>query len=158
MPINNIELGVGVRIIDHDLVNLFGCKIGAETMIGPFVEIQRNVVIGERCKIQSHSFICEGVIIEDEVFICHGVIFTNDRYPRAVNEDGSLKGNEDWVMESTTIERRATIGSGAVILPGIRIGTGAMVGAGSVVTRDVVAGSIVRGNPARVFGVVNEHK
>ena len=156
MPVNNVQLGVGVRIINSDLVNLFGCKIGAETMVGPFVEIQRNVVIGERCKIQSHSFICEGVELEDEVFIGHGVIFTNDRYPRAANEDGSLKGNEDWLMECTRVERGATIGSGAVVLPGIKIGAGAMVGAGSVVTRDVAAGSIVRGNPARVFRAVNE--
>jgi acetyltransferase-like isoleucine patch superfamily enzyme len=156
MPVNNVELGFGVLIINGDLVNLFDCKIGTETMIGPFVEIQRNVVIGERCKIQSHSFICEGVEIEDEVFIGHGVIFTNDRYPRAANVDGSLKGSEDWLMESTIVERGATIGSGAVVLPGIRIGAGAMVGAGSVVTRDVESGSIVRGNPARVFGVVNE--
>ena len=154
ISIKNVKLGKNVTIIEP--VNLYGCSLGDNCFVGPFVEIQRNVVIGERCKIQSHSFICEGVELEDEVFIGHGVIFTNDRYPRAANEDGSLKGNEDWLMECTRVERGATIGSGAVVLPGIKIGAGAMVGAGSVVTRDVAAGSIVRGNPARVFRAVNE--
>lgn len=141
-------LGRDVRI--PGFVNLYGCRIGDETRIGTFVEIQKGVVVGRRCKIQSHTFICEGVEIEDEVFIGHHVCFTNDRDPRATNEDGSPQTEADWVMETTVVRRRASIGSGAVILPGLEIGEGALVGAGAVVTRDVPAGAVVAGNPARL--------
>ena len=133
----------------HSFTNLYGCAIGDETRIGPFVEIQRGVAIGPRCKIQSHTFICTGVVIEEDVFVGHGVMFINDRYPRATTSAGDLKSDADWKLEPTTVERGAAIGSGAVVLGGLRIGAGALVGAGAVVTRDVAAGSIVTGNPAR---------
>lgn len=128
-------------------VNVYGCEIGAGTRVGPFVEIQRGAEIGERCKISSHSFICEGVRIEDEVFVGHGVVFTNDRRPRATGADGELLA--EFELETTVVRRHASIGSGAVILPGVEIGEGALVGAGAVVTRDVAAGATVVGNPAR---------
>jgi acetyltransferase-like isoleucine patch superfamily enzyme len=144
----DVVLGRDVRI--PGFVNLYGCRIGDETRIGTFVEIQKGVVVGRRCKIQSHTFICEGVVIEDEVFIGHHVCFTNDRDPRATNEHGSIQGETDWVMESTVVRRGASIGSGAVILPGLEIGAGSLVGAGAVVTRDVPPGAVVAGNPARV--------
>lgn len=147
--VDDVQLGVGTTV--HALTNLYGCTLGEGTRVGPFVEIQRGVVIGSRCKVSSHSFICEGVTIEDEVFIGHHVCFTNDRRPRATNPDGSLQGVDDWSMESTLVRRRASIGSGAVILPGVTIGEGALVGAGSVVTRDVPDGATVVGNPARVL-------
>jgi acetyltransferase-like isoleucine patch superfamily enzyme len=145
----DVELGEGVRIISF--VNLYGCRIGDDSQLGAFVEIQRGAVIGARCKISSHTFICEGVTIEDGCFIGHGVLFINDRRPRAVNADGSLQGREDWTCEPTRVAKRASIGSGAVILGGLTIGEGALVGAGAVVTRDVPPGATVAGVPARVL-------
>lgn len=153
MPIaDNVSLGSGVLIPQPTLVNLYGCRIGSETKIGPFVEIQKNASVGARCKISSHSFVCEGVVIEDEVFIGHGVMFTNDKYPRATTADGSLQTEADWSVTETIVRRGASIGSGAVILCGVTIGEGAMVGAGAVVTRDVAAGETVAGVPARLRG------
>lgn len=155
MAINDdVVLGSNVKIFHPDLVNLYGCKIGDHTKIGTFVEIQANVIVGERCKISSHSFLCEGVTIEDEVFIGHGVMFTNDLYPRATNEDGSLKTETDWDVIQTTVKNRASIGSNVTILPGITIGRDAIVGAGAVVTNDVDDYAIVAGVPARVVGDV----
>jgi UDP-2-acetamido-3-amino-2,3-dideoxy-glucuronate N-acetyltransferase len=150
MPIVNVALGSEVRIAHPELVNLFGCTIGDESTIGPFVEIQANVQVGKRCKIQSHSFICEGVTIGDGVFVGHGVMFTNDRHPRAIRSDGELGGRNDWTLETTIVESGASIGSGAVILPGVIIGANALIGAGAVVTCNVQANSVVVGNPARV--------
>lgn len=153
MPIaDNVTLGRNVRIFHPDQVNLYGCAIGEETGIGSFVEIQKNARIGARCKISSHSFICEGVTIEDEVFVGHGVMFTNDLFPRATNADGSPQGETDWQVIETRVCRRASIGSNATILAGVRIGEGALVGAGSVVTRDVPDNAVVAGNPATVRG------
>ena len=148
---DDVELGNNVKIFHKDLVNLYGCRIGTETKIGTFVEIQKNVDIGERCKISSHSFLCEGVTIEDEVFIGHGVMFTNDEYPRACREDGKIQTEEDWFALPTLVKRRASIGSNATILPNVTIGEGAMIGAGSVVTRDVPDFAVVAGNPARIL-------
>jgi len=145
----DVKLGKGVQIFAH--VNLYGCEIGDETKIGTFVEIQRGAVVGARCKIQSHSFICEGVTIEDECFVGHGVMFINDKYPAAVNNDGSRMMDGQWECVTTRIKKRASIGSNAVILCGVNIGEGALVGAGSVVTKDVPAGGIVAGNPARMM-------
>jgi len=145
-------LGTGVVIYHPGLVNIYGARIGNDTRIGSFVEIQRGAVIGARCKVQSHSFICEGVEIDDEVFVGHGVMFTNDRFPRATNVDGSLKGGPDWTCLPTRVGKRASIGSGAVILPGLTIGAGAIVGAGAVVTEDVPDHAIVAGCPARRLG------
>ncbi|WP_327194511.1 acyltransferase [Novosphingobium beihaiensis] len=139
-------------VIHHpDLVNLYGCRIGAGTRIGTFVEIQEDVEVGANCKIQSHSFLCSGVTIEDEVFIGHGVMFTNDLHPAATNGDGSLQGAGDWTCQPTRICRRASVGSGATILP-VTIGEGALVAAGAVVTRDVPPYAVVAGVPARVVG------
>jgi UDP-2-acetamido-3-amino-2,3-dideoxy-glucuronate N-acetyltransferase len=153
MPIaTDVIIGPGVRIFQPDLVNLYGCSIGAETKIGAFVEIQKNASIGERCKISSHSFVCEGVTIEDECFVGHGVMFTNDIYPRAVNADGSPQTEADWEVVKTVVKKRASIGSNATILAGITIGEGALIGAGAVVTRDVPSFAIVAGVPARVVG------
>lgn len=149
MPVVEVVLGKRVRLAHPELVNLYGCVIGDESFIGPFVEVQAGVQIGKRCKIQSHSFICEGVSIGDGVFIGHGVMFTNDRNPRAVRPDGESVSGDDWILEHTVVEDGASIGSGAVILPGLTIGAGAMVGAGAVVTRDVPPTSTVMGNPAR---------
>lgn len=143
-----------MRVYHPELVNIYGCSIGDQTTIGPFVEIQRGVVIGERCKVSSHSFICEGVIIEDEVFVGHGVMFINDRYPRATAVDGSLKSAADWQLEQTVIRRGAGIGSNATILCGVTVGECAMVGAGAVVTQNVPDYAIVAGVPARVIGDV----
>lgn len=134
-------------------VNLYGCEIGRDTFVGPFVEIQRDASIGERCKIQSHSFICTGVTIEDEVFIGHGVMFTNDRHPRSTTRKGRLATDEDWQLEATVVRRRASIGSGAVLLSGLTIGEEAVVGAGAVVTKDVPPRAIVKGSPARSKGL-----
>jgi UDP-2-acetamido-3-amino-2,3-dideoxy-glucuronate N-acetyltransferase len=148
----DVVLGDGVQILHPDLVNLYGCSIGAETKIGTFVEIQKGAHIGARCKISSHSFVCEGVTIEDGVFIGHGVLFTNDAHPRAVNEDGSLQDGSDWQVIETRVKKRASIGSGATILSGITIGEGAIIGAGSVVTKNVPDNITVVGNPARPIG------
>ncbi len=146
---DDVELGPDVRLAAF--VNLYGCAVGAETKIGTFVEIQRGARVGSRCKISSHSFICEGVDIGDEVFVGHGVMFINDRQPRATNTDGTLKGGDDWTCERTVVERRASIGTGAVVMCGVRIGEGALVAAGAVVTHDVPAGATVAGVPARVL-------
>lgn len=157
MPIaDDVQLADGVQIFQPDLVNLYGCVIGCETKIGPFVEIQRGVTVGERCKISSHSFICEGVSIEYEVFVGHGVMFCNDRFPRATNADGTLQTGDDWELVETHVKRRASIGTNATILAGVTIGEQAMVGAGAVVTHNVPDYAIVRGVPARVVGDVRE--
>ncbi len=144
----SVRLGRDVKI--NGFVNLYGCEIGDETKIGPFVEIQKGVRIGRRCKISSHSFLCEGVTLEDEVFVGHGVMFTNDLVPRATNPDGSLQTDKDWTCLPTVVKRGASIGSGATLLCGLVVGEGALVGAGAVVTRDVPAGATVVGNPARI--------
>jgi UDP-2-acetamido-3-amino-2,3-dideoxy-glucuronate N-acetyltransferase len=154
----DVILGRGVLIFHENLVNLYGCRIGDETKIGAFVEIQKNVVIGHRCKISSHSFICEGVELADEVFVGHGVMFTNDPYPRATNEDGTLQTASDWQVRRTHVGRRASIGSNATILCDLRIGEGAMVAAGAVVTRDVPPFALVAGVPARTLGDVRERE
>lgn len=149
MPVSaDVELGAGVIVHHRELINLYGCRIGDETSIGAFVEIQKGAVVGARCKISSHSFLCEGVTLEDEVFVGHGVMFVNDREPRATL-DGRRAGEDDWAVVSTLVRRGASIGSGAVILCGVTIGAGALVGAGAVVTRDVAERSIVAGVPAR---------
>jgi len=153
MPIDaRVVLGENVSIFHKELVNLYGCRIGDETKIGAFVEIQKNAVFGKRCKISSHTFICEGVEIEDEVFVGHGVMFTNDLYPRAANAEGSLQTQADWSVLPTRVCRGASIGSHATILPNVTIGEHALIGAGAVVTRDVPAFAIVVGVPARVVG------
>jgi len=143
------DVEFGENVVVQAFTNLYGCKIGDNTRIGPFVEIQRGAVIGANCKIESHSFICDGVMIEDEVFVGHGVVFINDKYPRAANAEGELQGEEDWELLTTVVERGASLGSGAVIMGGIRIGAGALVGAGAVVTSDVPPGERVAGVPAR---------
>jgi acetyltransferase-like isoleucine patch superfamily enzyme len=143
----DVKLGEGVKI--HAFVNLYGCSIGDGTLIGAFVEIQRNAVVGRRCKVSSHSFVCEGVTIEDDCFIGHHVVFVNDRYPAAVTDDGALQGRDDWSVVETRVCRGASVGSGAVVLCGVTIGEGALVGAGSVVTEDVEPYWVVAGNPAR---------
>jgi UDP-2-acetamido-3-amino-2,3-dideoxy-glucuronate N-acetyltransferase len=148
--INDVSFGDGVVV--HPFTNLYGCSIGGETRIGPYVEVQRGATIGARCKIQSHTFVCDGVTIEDEVFVGHGVMFINDKTPRATTEGGELQTEEDWTLMATVVERRAAIGSGAVVLGGVRIGAGALVGAGAVVTKDVAPGEVVAGVPARVRG------
>lgn len=145
----DVVLGRDVRIFAF--VNLYGCTIGDESRIGTFVEIQRGVTIGRRCKIQSHTFICEGVTIDDEVFVGHNVNFINDRLPRATNDDGQVRTGADWSLEMTHVRRGASIGTGSVILAGVTIGERALVGAGSVVTRDVPPGAVVAGNPARLM-------
>lgn len=151
MPIgSDVRLGRGVSIRHPDLVNLYGCAIGAFTQVGSFVEIQKDVTVGRRCKISSHSFLCSGVAIEDEVFIGHGVMFTNDLYPRATTPDGGLQGERDWRVIPTRVRAGASIGSNATILAGVTIGRGALVGAGAIVTRDVPDLAIVAGTPARV--------
>src|SRR5256885_15277114 len=145
----DVKLGRDVRIFGF--VNLYGCEIGDETKIGSFVEIQKGAKIGARCKISSHSCVCEGVTIEDGVFVGHGVIFINDRYPRAINSNGSLKTDEDWHCQTTLVKEGAAIGSGATILGGVTVGEHATVGAGSVVVNDVPPHSTVAGNPARLL-------
>jgi UDP-2-acetamido-3-amino-2,3-dideoxy-glucuronate N-acetyltransferase len=153
MPISDtVYLGENVNIYQPLLVNLYGCTIGDETKIGAFVEIQKNAVIGARCKISSHTFICEGVVIDEGVFIGHGVMFTNDRYPRAANENGTPQTEADWKVVATRVQRTASIGSNATIVPGVTIGEGALVGAGAVVTKDVPDYAIVAGVPARIIG------
>ena len=159
MPIGaDVSLGKNVKILQPELVNLYGCTIEAETKIGAFVEIQKNAFVGARCKISSHTFICEGVTIEDEVFVGHGVMFTNDPFPRAVNDDGSLQTEADWSVIATRVKRRASIGSNATIMAGVTIGESALVGAGAVVTRDVPDYAIVAGVPAREIGDVRERR
>jgi len=145
----DVKLGQRVKIFAF--TNLYGCSVGDDTKIGTFVEIQKGARVGARCKVSSHTFVCEGVIIEDEVFIGHGVTFINDRFPRATNADGKLQTEADWKCDATLIKRGASIGSGATILCGVIIGEKAIVGAGSVVTKDVPAGAVVAGNPARVL-------
>lgn len=151
MPIVNAELGRDVQIFRPELVNIYGCRIGDETKVGPFVEIQSGVVVGARCKISSHSFVCEGVTIEDEVFVGHGVMFINDIVPRATAPGGALQTKDDWILVPTLVRRAASIGTGAIIIGGVTIGEGAMIGAGAVVTRDVGAGEVVAGIPARLL-------
>lgn len=153
---SDVVLKDGVVIHHPDLVNLYGCTIGAGTAIGTFVEVQKNVLIGRNCKISSHSFLCEGVTIENGVFVGHGVMFTNDIYPRAVNPDGSLQTQADWVVVPTLVKRHASIGSNATILAGITIGEGAQIGAGAVVTKDVPDRAITAGVPARIIGWVDD--
>jgi acetyltransferase-like isoleucine patch superfamily enzyme len=145
--ISDVSFGDGVIV--YSFANLYGCSIGDETRIGPYVEVQRGATIGARCKIQSHTFVCDGVTIEDEVFVGHGVMFINDKFPRATTEEGGLQAEADWTLLPTVVEQRAAIGSGAVVLGGIRVGAGALVGAGAVVTKDVPAGAVVAGVPAR---------
>jgi acetyltransferase-like isoleucine patch superfamily enzyme len=145
--IEDVEFGDNVTV--WSFTNLYGCRIGDNTRIGSFVEIQRGAVIGAACKISSHTFICDGVEIEDEVFVGHGVLFVNDKFPRATTESGAPKADEDWSLLRTVVERGASLGSGAVVLGGIRIGAGALVGAGAVVTKDVAPHEVVAGVPAR---------
>jgi acetyltransferase-like isoleucine patch superfamily enzyme len=145
----DVKLGRDVKI--YAFVNLYGCEIGDDTKVGTFVEIQKGARIGKRVKVSSHTFICEGVTIEDEVFIGHGVMFINDKYPRATTDAGQLQTEADWTMTPTLIKRGASLGSNATILCGVTVGEGAIVGAGSVVTRDVPPGAVVAGNPARVI-------
>jgi acetyltransferase-like isoleucine patch superfamily enzyme len=145
----DVVLGQNVKI--YAFVNLYGCEIGDDTKVGTFVEIQKGAKIGKRVKVSSHSFICEGVTIEDEVFIGHGVMFINDKYPRATTDSGQLQTEQDWICTPTLVKRGASIGSNATILCGVNIGESAIVGAGSVVTRDVPDGTIVAGNPARII-------
>jgi UDP-2-acetamido-3-amino-2,3-dideoxy-glucuronate N-acetyltransferase len=150
----NVKLGRGVRI--YAFTNLYGCEIGEDSKIGTFVEIQKGAQIGARCKISSHTFICEGVVLEDEVFIGHNVTFINDPYPRATSAEGALQTEADWKCVPTRVRRGASIGSGATLMCGITVGARAVIGAGSVVTRDVPADAIVAGNPARVLRMLNQ--
>ena len=145
------DVRLGQRVKIYAFVNLYGCEIGDDAKIGTFVEIQKGARIGARCKISSHTFICEGVTLEEEVFVGHGVTFINDRYPRATNAEGQLQTEADWKCVPTTVKRGASIGSGATILCGVTIGERAIIGAGSVVTKDVPDGAIVAGNPARAL-------
>jgi acetyltransferase-like isoleucine patch superfamily enzyme len=150
----DVKLGKDVKL--SKFINLYGCEVGDETKIGAFVEIQKNASIGKRCKISSHTFICEGVCIEDNVFIGHGVTFINDSYPRATSVDGNLQTEADWKVERTVIKAGASVGSGSTILSKVTVGENAIVGAGSVVTKNVPANSIVAGNPARILRYI-EH-
>jgi acetyltransferase-like isoleucine patch superfamily enzyme len=159
MPISDsVRLGDGVTIHHPDLVNLYGCAVGAGSRIGAFVEIQKNASVGERCKISSHTFICEGVSIEDEVFVGHGVVFINDIFPRATNDDGGAQSEADWTVVPTVVKRRASIGSNATIMGGVTVGQNALVGAGAVVTKDVPDYAIVAGVPAKVVGDVRDRR
>jgi len=151
------DVRLGQRVSLSTFINLYGCEIGDDTKIGAFVEVQKNAKIGRRCKISSHTFICEGVTIEDGVFIGHGVVFINDTYPRATNATGALQTEVDWTVERTVIKRGASIGSGTTILANVIVGENSIVGAGSVVTKDVPANSIVAGNPARVFRYISDN-
>ena len=147
--LNNVKIGENVKI--YDFVNAYNCEIDSNTKIGAFVEIQKNAFIGKNCKISSHTFICEGVTIEDEVFVGHNVSFINDMFPKAVNEDGSIQTEDDWKLKTTLVKKRASIGTSATILGGVTIGENSLIGAGSVVTRDVPSNVIVAGNPARII-------
>ena len=149
----SVRLGKDVKF--SRFINLYGCEIGDETKIGAFVEIQKNAKVGQRCKISSHTFICEGVTIEDNVFVGHNVTFVNDSYPRATTPDGGLQTEQDWKVETTLVKKGASIGSGATILANVVIGEGALVGAGSVVTKDVPPFSVVVGNPAKVVKLLS---
>ncbi len=153
MPLKKISptVSLGENVSLGDFINLYGCRIGDNTKVGPFVEIQKGCTVGKNCKIQSHSFLCEGVCIEDEAFVGHGVMFINDRYPRSATASGALQTEADWKVVPTVIKKGASIGSNATILCGVTVGEGAIVGAGSVVTKDVPPGVIVAGNPARVM-------
>jgi UDP-2-acetamido-3-amino-2,3-dideoxy-glucuronate N-acetyltransferase len=142
---------LGKNVVLNDFINLYGCTIDDDTRIGPFVEIQKNVFVGKRCKIQSHTFICEGVTIEDDAFIGHGVMFINDKYPMSINEEGELQTQADWVVVPTIVKKGVSIGSNATIMCGITIGERAVIGAGSVVTKDVPDATIVAGNPAQLI-------
>lgn len=153
---DDVKLGKNVRL--SKFINLYGCAIGDDTKIGAFVEIQKNASVGQRCKVSSHTFICEGVMIEDNVFVGHGVMFTNDTYPRATSLEGKLQTEADWRVEKTLVKRGASIGTGATILPNLCIGENAIVGAGSVVTRDVPANAVIAGNPARILRYLDEAK
>jgi acetyltransferase-like isoleucine patch superfamily enzyme len=153
---DDVRLGKNVRL--SKFINLYGCSIGDNTKIGAFVEVQKNAVIGSNCKISSHTFICEGVIIKDNVFIGHNVTFINDTYPRATNPDGSLQTDADWSVEPTTVQNGASIGSSSTILSNVTIGENSIVGAGSVVTKDVPPDTIVAGNPAKIIRKINENK
>ena len=145
----DVKLGKDVRL--SKFINLYGCEVGDNSKIGAFVEIQKNARVGKNCKISSHTFVCEGVVIEDEVFIGHNVVFINDSYPRATSEGGQLQTEQDWKVEQTVVKRRASIGSGSTILSKVTIGENALVGAGSVVTKDVPANAVMAGNPARIL-------
>jgi acetyltransferase-like isoleucine patch superfamily enzyme len=145
----DVKVGEGVKIFNH--VNLYGCTIGNNSKVGTFVEIQKNAFIGANCKISSHSFVCEGVTIEDDVFVGHNVTFINDRFPRSTNPEGALQTEEDWHCEMTLVKKGASIGSSTTLLCGVTVGENAIIGAGSVVTKDVPAGTIVAGNPAKVL-------
>jgi acetyltransferase-like isoleucine patch superfamily enzyme len=149
----DVKLGKDVRL--SKFINLYGCEVGDNTKIGAFVEIQKNAKVGKNCKVSSHTFVCEGVIIEDDVFIGHSVTFINDSYPRATAADGQLQTEQDWNVEQTLVRRGASIGSGSTILSKVTIGEKAIVGAGSVVTKDVPANAIVAGNPAKVLRYLN---
>jgi acetyltransferase-like isoleucine patch superfamily enzyme len=151
---DDVKLGENVRL--SKFINLYGCEVGDETKIGAFVEIQKNASVGKYCKISSHTFICEGVVIEDNVFVGHGVMFINDSYPRATASNGTLQTEGDWKVERTLIRKGASIGSGATILSNTEIGENAIVGAGSVVTKDVPANSVVAGNPAKVLRYIEQ--
>ncbi len=151
---DDVKLGRDVKL--SKFINMYGCEIGDETKIGAFVEIQKNATVGKRCKISSHTFICEGVTIEDNVFIGHGVTFTNDSYPRATTAGGGLQTEADWKVERTVIKKGASVGSGTTILSKVTIGENAIVGAGSVVTKDVPANGIVAGNPAKLLRYIKQ--
>jgi acetyltransferase-like isoleucine patch superfamily enzyme len=151
---DDVKLGKDVRLANF--INLYGCSIDDNTRIGTFVEVQKNAVIGKNCKIQSHTFICEGVTIEDGVFIGHGVTFINDKYPRATNAGGGLQGEADWKVVPTVVKKGASIGSGSTVLCNVTIGENAIVGSGSVVTKDVPPNTIVAGNPARVVRSIEQ--
>lgn len=151
---DDVKLGRDVKL--SKFINMYGCEVGDETKIGAFVEIQKNATVGKRCKISSHTFICEGVTIEDNVFIGHGVTFTNDSYPRATTAGGGLQTEADWKVERTVIKKGASVGSGATILSTVTVGENAIVGAGSVVTKDVPANGIVAGNPAKLLRYINQ--
>ena len=151
---SDVKMGKNVKV--SNFVNLYGCSIGENTKVGAFVEIQKNASVGKNCKISSHTFICEGVTIEDDVFVGHNVTFINDRYPEATNGKGTLQTEEDWRVEPTLVKQGASIGSGSTILCNVTIGENAMVGAGSVVTKDVAPNTIVAGNPARVLRFIEQ--